>query len=55
MNLCLHDNVYIDDFEVVNGGEDVLVTIRCYKCSQSQQHTLCIDNMLYDLHLGWEE
>lgn len=55
MNLCLHDNVYIDNFEVINSGEDVLVTIRCYKCSQSQQHTLCIDNMLYDLHLGWEE
>ncbi len=54
-NFCTHDNVYIHDFEVVNDGEDVLVTIRCYKCGNSQQHSLCLENMLYDLHLGWED
>jgi len=53
--VCLHDNVYIDDFEVINDSEDVLVTIRCYTCSQTQQHTICLENMLDDLHLGWEE
>jgi len=55
MNLCLHDYIYIDDFEVINDSEDVLVTIRCHRCSQAQQHTICIENMLDDLHLGWEE
>lgn len=55
MNRCLHDDVYIDDFEVINSGEDVLVTIRCYKCSDTQQHTLCVENMLDNLQLGWEE
>ncbi len=60
MNKCLHDDVYIDDFEVISStgvgnGEDIVVTLRCYKCGDSQQRTLCIDNLLYDLYLEWEE
>ena len=58
-NLCLHDNVYIDDFEVIISGDDpstnVLVTIRCEKCSKSQERTLCFESILEDLNLGWEE
>ncbi len=54
-NLCLHDYVYIGNFEVINSGEDVLVTIQCGKCNESQQHTLCLESILDDLKLGWEE
>lgn len=54
-NVCSHDYVYIDGFELINDGEDVLITIRCYRCSQAQQHTICIENMIDDLNLGWEE
>ena len=54
-NFCTHDNVYIDNFEVINSSEDVLITIRCQNCGETQDHTLCIENMIHDLNLGWEE
>jgi len=54
-NLCLHDWVSIVDFEVINRSEDVLVTLSCNKCGETQQHTLCIESILDDLNLGWEE
>jgi hypothetical protein len=54
-NLCLHDWVSISDFEVINSSEDVLVTLSCNKCGETQQQTLCIESILDDLKLGWEE
>jgi len=62
-NVCLHDNVYIDGFEIINQrvytnhtqGAEVLVTVRCEKCGESQQHTLDLDDIIYDLQLGWNE
>lgn len=54
-NLCLHDWVSISDFEVINGSEDVLVTLSCNKCGETQQQTLRIESVLDDLKLGWEE
>jgi len=54
-NLCLHDWGSISDFEVINSSEDVLVTLSCNKCGETQQQTLCIESILDDLKLGWEE
>ncbi len=54
-NLCLHDWVSISDFEVINSSEDVLVTLSCDKCGETQQHTLDIESILDDLNLGWKE
>ena len=54
-NVCLHDWVSISDFEVINGSRDVLVTLSCNKCGETQQHTLCIESVLDDLQLGWNE
>ena len=58
-NFCTHDDVYIADFEIINAGthlsDDVLVTLQCEKCGETQQHTLDLDDIIYDLQLGWEE
>ena len=54
-NVCLHDWVSISDFEVINSSRDVLVTLSCNKCGETQQHTLCIESVLDDLQLGWNE
>jgi len=54
-NLCLHDWVSIVDFEVINSSEDVLVTLSCNRCGETQQHTLCIESILDDLKLEWNE
>ncbi len=54
-NLCLHDSASITDFEVINSSEDVLVTLSCNKCGETQQHTLCLESILDDLKLGWKE
>ena len=53
-NLCLHDWVSIVDFEVINSS-DVLVTLSCNKCGETQQHTLWIESILDDLKLEWNE
>tara|TARA_R100000908_G_scaffold38146_1_gene17602 strand:- start:3477 stop:3710 length:234 start_codon:yes stop_codon:yes gene_type:complete len=52
---CPHEDVHIDDFEVINNGENVLVHICCDRCGKSQEHTLDIYAMLDDLDLRWEE
>jgi len=52
-NLCLHDLVSVEDWEVINSNEDVLVTISCRKCGERQQQTLCLQSMLEDLNLEW--
>ena len=52
---CPHEDVYIDDFEVINNGENVLVHISCDRCGKTQQHTLCLESVLDDLNLEWEE
>jgi len=61
-NFCTHDNVYIDDFYLIDEDEDfeeyindVYVSIRCQNCGKKQDRTLSIENMLYDLDLGWED
>tara|TARA_R100001443_G_scaffold2193_2_gene7447 strand:- start:6867 stop:7085 length:219 start_codon:yes stop_codon:yes gene_type:complete len=60
-NLCLHENVYIDGFEIINKPDptnpsaDVLITLRCEKCGDTQEHTLDLEDVIYDLDLGWNE
>ena len=54
-NFCTHDDVFISHFEIINDFEDVLVTIRCEKCGDTQQHTLDLEQIIYDLELGWNE
>jgi len=64
-NFCSHDNVYVDYVEILKSGnpitwkqtegEELLVTIRCYKCGQAQNHTLDLYEVVEDLNLGWQE
>jgi hypothetical protein len=54
-NFCTHDNVYIGDFEIINAGEDVLITLCCEKCDATQQHTLDLQEIIFDLEIGWNE
>ena len=58
-NVCLHEldygSVGVEDWEVINSNEDVLVTISCRKCGERQQQTLCLQSMLEDLNLEWNE
>jgi len=54
-NFCSHDDVSINYFEIINEGDDVRVTIRCEKCGDTQQHTLELAEVIYDLDLEWEE
>jgi len=54
-NLCLHDSVSVDATEVLTGGEELFVTIRCDKCGQKQNHTLDLNQIVDDLQLEWVE
>jgi len=57
-NFCSHDDVYIHDFWVKDEtllGADAIVTIRCQNCGKTQERTLCIEGMLENLDLEWEE
>lgn len=56
-NFCTHDDVIISHFEIVrpNSLEDVLITIQCDKCGEKQKHTLDLEQMVWDLELGWNE
>ena len=54
-NFCTHDDVYVNGFEIINNQEDVLVNITCCKCRESQQHTLDLGELIFDLDLGWND
>jgi len=61
-NFCSHDDVYIDDFyvieEIVKGKKymnDVHVSIRCQNCGKTQERTLDLEQIIDDLDLGWVE
>ena len=54
-NLCLHDSVSVHSAEVLTGGEELFVIIRCDKCGQKQNHTLDLYQVVEDLQLGWVE
>jgi len=56
-NFCTHDDVYIHDFWVKDypQGADAIVTIRCQNCGKTQERTFCIEGMLENLDLEWEE
>ena len=45
----------ISYFEIINEGDDVLVTIQCEKCRERQVHTLDLVDVIYDLDLEWVE
>lgn len=54
-NFCSHDDVYVNGFEIINNQEDVLVNITCCKCGESQQHTLDLGELIFDLGWEWKE
>tara|TARA_R100000908_G_C3745706_1_gene141138 strand:- start:1522 stop:1722 length:201 start_codon:yes stop_codon:yes gene_type:complete len=54
-NFCSHDDVVIRYFDIINEGEDVLVSIQCEKCGDRQDHTLDLEQIIWDLDLRWEE
>ena len=55
LHLLSPHSVDVEDWEVINSNEDVLVTISCRKCGERQQQTLCLQSMLEDLNLEWNE
>jgi|TARA_R100000479_G_scaffold175457_2_gene126557 hypothetical protein len=54
-NFCSHDDVVIRYFDIINEGEDVLVSIQCEKCGDRQDHTLDLEQIIWDLDLEWVE
>ena len=54
-NFCPHEFVDILDFEIVNAGEDALITIGCDKCGATQQHTLDLEDIIFNLQMEWQE
>ncbi len=52
---CPHEFVDILDFEIVNAGEDARISIICEKCGATQEHTLDLQEIIFDLEIGWEE
>jgi hypothetical protein len=52
---CPHEFVDILDFEIVNAGEDALITIGCDKCGATQQHTLDLEEIIFNLQMEWQE
>ena len=65
-NRCLHDNVTIVNVEILNESgypitwkqteaDELLVTIRCDKCGQTQDHILDLYEVVEDLEIRWVE
>lgn len=54
-NFCSHDDVVIRYFDIINEGEDVRVSIQCEKCGDRQEHTLDLEQIIWDLDLEWNE
>ena len=54
----LYHKVTFDGYNkliIVNAGEDALITIGCDKCGATQQHTLDLEEIIFNLQMEWQE